>query len=173
VLNPDLRLSDDALGLLLAARNSKDGIVAPLVLNTDGSPADAARRLPTPLQVMTRQLMPWRRRSAIDYDWLAGMCVVINSAAFARVGGFDERYFMYCEDTDLCLRMQLAGWCLRYVPSVRLVHDARRASHRSLRYLLWHVASLLRLWTSAPYWSYLRQRRQLVTQRQTGPGPGA
>jgi hypothetical protein len=172
VLNPDVRFSDDALSLLLAARNSKDGIVAPLVLNADGSPADAARRLPTPLQIMMRRLMPWRRRIAIDYDWLAGMCLVTNSEAFGSVGGFDERYFLYCEDTDLCLRLQLAGWGLRHVPNVRVVHDARRASHRSLRYLLWHVASLMQLWTSAAYWSYLPARHRLAALRKTEAANG-
>jgi hypothetical protein len=171
VLNPDIRLSPNTLGMLLATRQAKDGLIAPQILNVDGSPADSARRLPTPLQVAKRRLM---RRGSRDpnFEWLAGMCLVLNSETFRSLGGFDQQYFMYCEDTDLCLRMQLAGWCLRYVPSVRLVHDARRASHRSLRHLLWHVASLLRLWTSAPFWSYLRRRRQLVTQRQTGPGPG-
>jgi hypothetical protein len=121
---------------------------------------------------MMRQLMPWRRRIAIDYDWLAGMCLVMNSEAFGSVGGFDERYFLYCEDTDLCLRLQLAGWRLRHVPNVRVVHDARRASHRALRPFLWHVTSLLRLWTSSPYWSYLRRRHRLAAQRQIGSAAG-
>ena len=172
VLNPDVRFSDDALSLLLAARNCKDGVIAPLVVNADGSAADAARRLPTPLQVTMRRLMPSRRRIAPDYDWLAGMCLVMSSVAFRSVGGFDERYFLYCEDTDLCLRLQLAGWGLRHVPQVLVTHDARRASHRSLRPFLWHVTSLIRLWTSLPYWAYLVRRRRLATQRQSGPAAG-
>jgi N-acetylglucosaminyl-diphospho-decaprenol L-rhamnosyltransferase len=172
VLNPDIRLPYDALGLLLATSKPHDGLIAPLIMNADGSPADAARRLPTPLQVATRRLMRHRAGPDPDYEWLAGMCLVLKSEAFKSLGGFDERYFMYCEDTDLCLRMQLAGWSLRHVTDVRLVHEARRASHNSLRHLLWHVGSLVRLWTSAPYWSYLRRRRSLVELRQTGLAPG-
>jgi hypothetical protein len=173
VLNPDIRLSSDALGLLLAARQAKDGLIAPQILNADSSPADSARRLPTPPQVTMRRLLTRRPRATGDYEWMAGMCLLLNSEAFRSMGGFDERYFMYCEDTDLCLRMQLAGWHLRLVPSVQVVHDARRASHRSARHFLWHTTSLIRLWTSAAYWSYLRRRHRLAGLRQTGPEDGA
>jgi N-acetylglucosaminyl-diphospho-decaprenol L-rhamnosyltransferase len=168
VLNPDLRLSNDALGLLLAAREPQDGLIAPLILNADSSPADAARRAPTPLQILARRLKRQPYGPEADFDWLAGMCLVLSSEAFRSLGGFDERYFMYCEDTDLCLRLQLAGWRLRHVSSVQLVHDARRDSHRSLRYLLWHLASLVQLWMSPSYRSYLRRRSELGALRQTG-----
>jgi GT2 family glycosyltransferase len=172
VLNPDIRLSYDVFAPLLAAREPHDGLIAPLILNADGTPADAARRLPTPQQVVGRRLRGRAPGPDPDFDWFAGMCLLLDSEAFRSLGGFDEQYFMYCEDTDLCLRMQLAGWRLRYLPDVRLVHDARRASHHSMRYLLWHVASLIRLWTSGPYWSYLRRRHQLSAVRQTGPAAG-
>jgi N-acetylglucosaminyl-diphospho-decaprenol L-rhamnosyltransferase len=172
VLNPDLRLSYDALGQMLQAGTPRDGLIAPLILNADGSAADSTRRLPTPLQVMKRRLFRQRRDPDPDFEWLAGMCLLINSEAFRSVGGFDQRFFMYCEDVDLSLRMQLAGWCLRHVPGIHLTHDARRASHRSLRHLLWHVASLMRLWTSATYWSYLPARHRLGALRQTGAAHG-
>ena len=168
VLNPDLRLSDDALGRLLAAREPQDGVIAPLIFNADGTPADAARRVPTPLQVAGRRLRRQPHGPDPDFDWLAGMCLLLNSEAFRSLGGFDERYHLYCEDTDLCLRMQLAGWRLRHVTGVKLVHDARRDSHRSMRYLGWHITSLLRLWTSRVFWSYLRKRAELGPMRQSG-----
>jgi N-acetylglucosaminyl-diphospho-decaprenol L-rhamnosyltransferase len=168
VLNPDIRLSSDALGQLLAAGGPRDGLIAPLIMDADGRAADSARRLPTPLQLMKRRLIPHQRGADPDFEWLAGMCLLLNSEAFRSLNGFDERFFMYCEDVDLCLRMQLAGRCLRHVPAVRPVHDARRASHRSPRYLLWHLASLMRLWTSATYWSYLPVRHRLAALRQTG-----
>jgi N-acetylglucosaminyl-diphospho-decaprenol L-rhamnosyltransferase len=173
VLNPDIRLSSDALGLLVAAGDPHDGLIAPQILNADGGVADAARRLPTPLQIAARRMMRRQQGPAADFEWVAGMCFLLSSEAFRSLGGFNERYFMYCEDTDLCLRLQLAGWSLRRVPDVRVAHDARRASRHSLRYLLWHVASLTRLWTSAPYWSYLRARERFAALRQTGPGAGA
>jgi len=168
VLNPDLRFSDDAFGRLLAAREAGDGLLAPLILNADGSPADAARRLPTPLQVAWRRLRRRPHGPDPDFDWLAGMCLLLNSEAFRSLGGFDERFHLYCEDTDLCLRMQLAGWRLRHLTGIRLVHDARRDSQRSLRYLGWHVASLARLWTSGAFWNYLLKRGELRPLRKSG-----
>src|SRR5258708_15501356 len=56
VLNPDLRLPADALGALIASHAATDGLLAPLILDTEGKPADAARRLPTPWQVAARRL---------------------------------------------------------------------------------------------------------------------
>jgi N-acetylglucosaminyl-diphospho-decaprenol L-rhamnosyltransferase len=170
VLNPDLRFPTDALGTLLAARTTIDGLLAPLILDTDGVPTDSARRLPTPWQVLARRLRLQRSGPDPDFDWLAGMCLLVNSEAFRSLGGFDERFFMYCEDTDLCLRLQRAGWRLRQLTRARVIHDARRQSHRSLRYLGWHVASLLRLWASRIFWSYLTQRRRLRSMRQVDPG---
>ncbi len=172
VLNPDLRLADDALEQLLAAREPRDGVLAPLILNADGTPADAARRVPDPLQVVVRRLRRQTRGSNPDFDWLAGMCLLLNAEAFHSLGGFDERFHLYCEDTDLCLRMQLAGWRLRHVPAVTVVHDARRDSRRSMRYLGWHAASLARLWTSNVFWSYLLRRSELAPLRQCGLSPG-
>jgi N-acetylglucosaminyl-diphospho-decaprenol L-rhamnosyltransferase len=171
VLNPDLRLCADSLGLLLAMREAKDGLIAPLILNADGSPADAARRVPTPLRLARRRLGGSSHGPDPDFDWLAGMCLLVNSEAFGALGGFDERFHLYCEDTDLCLRMQLAGWRVRQVTSVQLVHDARRDSHRSMRYLAWHITSLARLWTSRVFWRYLLKRRELSPMRQSGLSP--
>jgi len=168
VLNPDLRLQSDALGLLLAAAEPGDGLIAPVVLDADGTPADAARRLPTPAGVLMRRLHPRSNRADRDFDWLAGMCLLANAEALRSLGGFDARFYMYCEDIDLCLRMQLAGWRLRQVPGVSVVHDARRQSRRSARHLRWHAASLLRLWTSPVFWAYVRQRRELGPMRQVG-----
>jgi len=166
VLNPDLRLPDHALEAVLAAAEPGDGLLSPLILNADASLADAARRLPTPLQIVARRLRTRADGPDPDFDWLAGMCLLLNSDAFRSLGGFDQRYFMYCEDVDLCLRMQLGGWRLHHVKDVSVVHDARRDSHRSVQYLGWHVASLLRLWTSRAFWSYLLRGSGIGRSRQ-------
>jgi len=71
------------------------------------------------------------------------------------MGGFDERYFMYCEDVDLCLRLRLAGLRLVRAP-VSVVHAGRGASRRSAVHLAWHVRSLLRLWCSRSFWAACR-----------------
>lgn len=146
VLNPDLRIADDFLAPMLAAAGPQDVVLAPLVLDADGARADSARELPTPWRLVRRALGDRRPGADGRIDWLAGMCLLIRSEAFRALGGFDERYFMYCEDVDLCLRAQLGGGRLRRISSAAVVHRAQRASRRSWRHLRWHMQSLLRLW---------------------------
>jgi GT2 family glycosyltransferase len=89
------------------------------------------------------------------------MFLLARSKAFAAVGGFDERFFMYCEDADLSIRLQLAGWRVRQIPDASVVHAAQRASRGSTRHVLWHVSSLSRHWASAAFWRYLARRGTL------------
>ena len=65
---------------------------------------------------------------------------------------------MYCEDVDLCLRQQLAGWRLARADGAAVVHAARRASRRDPRHLFWHLSSLWRLWRSRT-WQAWRARQ--------------
>jgi N-acetylglucosaminyl-diphospho-decaprenol L-rhamnosyltransferase len=161
VLNPDLRLSADPFDPLLRAAAPGDVLLAPRIVEPDGSTADSLRRLPTPFSLAQR-LLGWREPvSERNFDWVAGMFLMLRSDAFRALGGFDERYFLYCEDTDLSMRIRLDGGGLKHVDSVCVMHDPQRQSHRSLRYLGWHVASLARLWTSARYWRYLARRRAM------------
>ncbi len=156
VLNPDLTLEGDPLSLLCAAALAPGvGLAAPIVMEACGRPADSARDLLTPFSVISRTL-PGRRQPSASPAWYAGMCMVLPASAWSLVGGFDERYRMYCEDFDLCARLRLAGLSLVQVPQARLLHAARRSSHRSLRPLSWHLASLWRVWRSSAYHNYRR-----------------
>lgn len=124
------------------------GAVAPLIVSPEGNLEDSARRFPT-LSSLARKLF----RSAVvpDYnptgdsfspDWVAGMFVVFRRDAFASAGGFDEAYFLYYEDVDLCARLRKLGWDIVVTTSARAVHDARRESHRNIKYLNWHLRSM-------------------------------
>jgi GT2 family glycosyltransferase len=61
-------------------------------------------------------------------DWLSGACVLARREALAAEGGFDERYFLYWEDADLCRRLRTRGYEVRYVPAASAVH---RVGHSS------------------------------------------
>lgn len=161
VLNPDLRLPVNPFPALaqVAAADTSLAALTPLVVSPQGHQEDHVRRNLTLASL-------WRRRrggeTAIDasrpsrrpmpFYWLAGMFLMLRSTAFRKIGGFDERLFLYCEDFDLCARLYLDGQALRVVESAQVVHDARRDSHRSMKHLRWHVASLLKVWTSAAFW---------------------
>ena len=156
VLNPDVSWEDAALweSLRKAAEAPDAGCVFPRLLNADGSVQDQVRAAVTPWALARRRLL---RQPDAHADWVSAAFWVLPIAVFRRLGGFDERYHMYCEDVDFCLRLQLHGWQLQGIEN-NVRHEARRASHSDPRHLVWHVASLLRLWCSDVLWRYVRQR---------------
>jgi GT2 family glycosyltransferase len=174
VLNPDISLRGDPFPPLIErVAHPSAGIVAPQVLQVDGAVADAARPLVTPREVLLRRLPArWRpRRSdwhARTPDWVAGMFMVFRSATYARLGGFDTRFFLYCEDVDICARARLHALRVEVVPAAKVTHDARRGSHRSLHLFRLHASSLLRLWRSPAYRNY----RRWLDVRDVAPGAG-
>jgi N-acetylglucosaminyl-diphospho-decaprenol L-rhamnosyltransferase len=154
VLNPDLRFPIDPFALLKAELdNARVGVVAPTIVKADGSVEDSARSLYTPFS-SAKGLSSEPRLQANNPAWLAGMFLLFRREAFTAVNGFDEKFFMYVEDVDICARLVLAGWALKYVNSVSVVHDARRANRKSLRHFLWHLTSAIRWWSSRTFWQY-------------------
>jgi GT2 family glycosyltransferase len=151
ILNPDARISAVDLDALLAPFAHADvGAVAPRVIDSAGALQDSARRFPT-IPGLLRRVLTSRREC--DYpavqeptpvDWVAGMFVVFRRQAWVSVGGFDERFFMYFEDVDLCRRLRRAGWTIIYQPVTSIVHDAQRASHRRADHRRWHLRSATR-----------------------------
>ena len=162
VINPDIRLAANTLATLLASASADPEVamVAPRIVDAGATEQDSGRALLTPGSLVTRVVLRLggKRGLGIDQasriDWLAGMFLIVRADAFAALGGFDERFFLYCEDMDLSLRLQLAGHTLLFDRSVTVVHDARRDSHRDRRHLRLHLASLARAWTTLAFWQY-------------------
>lgn len=150
-LNPDLRIVRDPFPALLAVANGQEfGALAPLVKNGAGGIEDSARRFPTIPRLMAKVLglSTGRQDHSLSQpapvDWVAGMFMLFESKTFARIGGFDECYFIYYEDADLCTRLWRQGLPVLIVPEAEVIHDAQRQSHSNLRYLKWHLASMAR-----------------------------
>ncbi|XAH22985.1 glycosyltransferase [Xylophilus sp. GW821-FHT01B05] len=156
VLNPDIRLPDPSLWPALCEAASLPGVgcAYPRLLDTDGTQQDSERAAVTPWALFRRRVL---RRADARVDWASAALWVLPSSVYRQLGGFDERYFMYCEDVDFCLRLQLGGWRLLHVPA-EAVHEAQRASHRQRSHLVWHLQSLWRLWTRPVLWRYLWTR---------------
>jgi N-acetylglucosaminyl-diphospho-decaprenol L-rhamnosyltransferase len=152
VLNPDTRITPGALDALLAVieERSEVGMVGPRLELDDGSFDHASRRsFPTPLGALghftglgrgarSPAALAQYRAPAVQagpVDAVNGAFMLIRRAALARVGGFDERYWMYMEDLDLCYRLAQAGWVTWYEPAVTVIHVKAGTSgqHRSLR----------------------------------------
>jgi N-acetylglucosaminyl-diphospho-decaprenol L-rhamnosyltransferase len=156
IANPDVRLVQDPFELLTPLTADRNiGVIAPMIMNRDHRKEDSARRLPTPIRLIKRIFSP-KKENRLDYcmdrtcypDWLAGIFMVFPRDVFEAINGFDERYFLYFEDVDLCCRLKLAGYKVVLEPSIAVVHEARRDSHHHLRYLLWHTFSGIRFFFS-------------------------
>lgn len=168
IVNPDISLTRNPFPALLKLLANGAGVAAPTVVEPDGRVADSARSLLTPWELIARRLPGYR--SPHSPAWLAGMFLVFRCDAFAAVDGFDERYFMYCEDFDICARLRLAGWPIAVAPDVSVIHSAQQLSHRAASYFNWHISSLLRTWTSPPLWRYRRLLAREAGLREAGLG---
>jgi N-acetylglucosaminyl-diphospho-decaprenol L-rhamnosyltransferase len=80
------------------------------------------RRLPGCRRWQERELDRTAYAQERSADWLVGAVLILRSEAIAAVGGFDERFFMYSEEADLCRRMRAGGWEVRHLPVMRILH---------------------------------------------------
>jgi N-acetylglucosaminyl-diphospho-decaprenol L-rhamnosyltransferase len=139
-INPDAMVEPGAIKTMLAAFDGRDdlGIIGPRIDDSDGTLYPSARTFPTvvdaaghaflglvkPDNRFTRnyRMLDWDHSAAADVDWVSGACLLIRRSCWDAIGGFDEGYFMYAEDVDLCWRARRAGWEVAYEPAARVVH---------------------------------------------------
>jgi len=178
LLNPDCRLEAGCVEPLLAdlADHPECGVVAPNVVNEDGSPQGNARGDPTLLTGVFGRSSALRRafpgapparsnvvlpsavggdRPSVTVDWVAGSCLLARREAFDAVGGLDGGYFLYWEDADFCRRVRGAGWTIRFRADTRVTHvGGRSASTSAARALREFHRSAYRYYTRhcAPSW---------------------
>jgi N-acetylglucosaminyl-diphospho-decaprenol L-rhamnosyltransferase len=163
ICNPDLVVDRDAIERLAAALETDPGaaVAGPMLEEPDGSVYPSGRSFPTLGEALGHGFVglfwrgnPWTRRyrllgddqhRARAADWVSGACFLVRHNAFDAVGGFDEAYFMYVEDVDLCWRLHRAGWGVLYDPAARVIHEQGRSTSRSpYRMLVAHHRSILR-----------------------------
>lgn len=148
LLNPDSEIERDPFGPLLAYLRSRDdaGIVAPKLLNDDGSLQLSCRRFPTfsvalfnryslltrlfPRNPFSRRylLTDWSHDAITEVDWVSGACLMVRRSLLEQIGLLDEGYFMYIEDVDLCQRVHRAGYKVVYFPEATVIHHIGRSS---------------------------------------------
>lgn len=152
VMNPDIRLFDNPFPALFeeAARLAA-AVVAPAVLNPARQIDDSIRRFPTPLTLAAKMLRLGDGRypfavndESFSADWVAGMFMLFRADDYRALGGFDENFFLYYEDVDICARLWKADKTVLACPKVQVEHDARRASRKNVRHMKWHLASMAR-----------------------------
>ena len=146
VLNPDTTVEPGALAALTEylEAHPTTACVGPALTYGDGTPQSSRRRFPTlqsavfdstwlyqfaPRGVLERYYgEDWPVGEIVEVDWLVGAALMLRAAAVRQVGGFDEGYFMYSEELDLCRRLKAAGWGIVHLPAARVTHFEGRSS---------------------------------------------
>lgn len=137
--NADVTITADVLNVLerKLTENTALGIVGPRLKSPNGSTQPSCRRFPTHLNLIwSRMWSPLRRRAPKEWsyvvsepqvfsfcDVVAGACIAVKRELWDDLGGMDESFFLFAEDTDFCRRAKTAGWLVAYEPSVSVQHD--------------------------------------------------
>jgi N-acetylglucosaminyl-diphospho-decaprenol L-rhamnosyltransferase len=163
VCNADVQVEAGAAAALLRRFDAEPDLAAlgPAIVDSHGTRYPSARRIASVTDAVGHGTLlrvwpgnPFTRRyrqldadpdRARDVDWVSGASVWLRRAALDEVGGWDERYFMYAEDVDLCWRLRLDGWRVSFEPAATVVHvqGASTARH-PYRMIVAHHRSLLR-----------------------------
>ena len=168
VLNPDVSIKQDIFSYLAKKLKSdkKTGVAAPLVRNVNGTTEDSIRKLPTPKRIFLKLLgnqgkweAPAMDEESFQPDWIAGMFMAFRSDVFKQIGGFNEKYFLYYEDVELCCRIWLNNMEVSVYPSICIIHDAQRKSRKNIKYLRWHLRSMWRFFDSSVYRKIKKYRK--------------
>lgn len=173
ILNPDARLMPDGLRAMMDAvthSGHRVGCVGPTTTDAAGVIYPSARSFPGVFTAMIHGILGsvWPgnpatnryhasneiRNETSEVDWVSGCCMVLPRQAWDEVGGFDERYFIYVEDMDLCFRLRKSGWRTLFELNATVVHVGGRSSrHRPLRSIYHHHVGAIRFyWRSAAAW---------------------
>jgi GT2 family glycosyltransferase len=160
LLNPDVEVVKGTFADLVAALDSRPdvGIASVIQRGSDGELQLSMRRFPSPGRDLGESLFAARwpffkslqelemRTQFYDYevsaDWLVGAFLCARAEAIASIGPMDERFFLYSEEIDWCLRAHQAGWDVRHLPAMTVTHHAGRRDRGDLMAQLAHSRSL-------------------------------
>lgn len=187
VLNPDLSWNGDVLAALEKYMDSHPdcGQVMPLIKYGDGTVQHLCKLLPTPADLILRRFVPvrsWQAKNAARYELhasgydremevpsLSGCFMFLRCDVLRRIGLFDERYFMYAEDLDLCRRIGEVSRTM-FWPGVEVVHGYAKESYHNRKLLKYHISSAVKYFNKWGWWldSERNRRNRKVLAEITG-----
>jgi GT2 family glycosyltransferase len=185
VLNPDVHFAPDILAIIYRFMNENlnIGLVMPRICYPDGSDQQLCKQIPAPIDLMSRRFggaigrsLFARRLSryelrhldmgiAREIPCLSGCFMFIRSATLREVGFFDERYFMYMEDVDLCRRIGAKNKTVFY-PEVAITHGYAKGSYRDPKLLKYHLQSAFRYFCK---WGWVYDSERSRLNEKTNP----
>jgi GT2 family glycosyltransferase len=180
-LNPDARLEAGALRALAAklGADPRLGAVAPELAYPDGrlqfawSPdrsvlGELVQKLRNRFEgaLWNHRALPAVWRALVGPGWYSAACLLVRRTAFEEVGGFDEGYFLYFEDADLCVRLRRAGWRLAQERAARAVHLCGASSGAGPTRAAYRDSQLRFYKAHRPRWEQRLVTRRAARRRQ-------
>jgi len=169
IVNPDIEINEDVFSAILSYMDGDKniGMVIPKIVDENGNLQAAYREYPTLFDMFVRMFCKpfFKKRQAahtlqhMDYSkpfavpFAQGCFLVVRTSLFKSEGGFDDRYFMYMEDADLCRRINQHSQVM-YYPGAAVVHAWEKGSHRNLKLLKIHILSMIRYFNKWG-WTYI------------------
>jgi len=176
VVNPDIRFNDKALKELISfmENNTHIGLLMPKICYPNGSLQHLCKLLPTPFNIFSRRFMPKAYVDKMNYTYtmqwtnydkvmpvpyLSGSFMLFRVSDLQQIGLFDERFFMYFEDTDITRRFyrENKAW---FYPHVTVIHEHNQESYRSLKMFWIHIQNMVRYFNKYG-WFFDKERRQI------------
>lgn len=175
VVNPDIRLNDFALAELieLMKKNDNIGLVMPKITYPNGKTQHLCKLLPTPFNIFARRFMPQSYVDKMNYSYtmqwtnynqlmqvpyLSGSFMLFRVNDLYNIGGFDERFFMYFEDTDITRRFYLQGKSWFY-PNVTIIHEHNQESYHSFKMFWVHIKNMARYFNKHGWFFDIERRK--------------
>lgn len=176
VLNPDIYWNDNVIEELQKFMDSNNdcGFVMPKIIYPNGETQYLCKLLPTPMDLIGRRFVPiksYQKKHDYNYElhWtgynkimevpsLSGCFMFMRCSVLKEIGGFDERYFMYAEDLDLCRRIGEVSKTMFY-SKVSVVHEYEKGSYKNKKLLEYHIKSIIKYFNKWG-WFYDRKRKE-------------
>jgi hypothetical protein len=181
VLNPDIIVEGDVSDRLLELmENNKDiGLIMPSIKYPDGQTQHLCKLLATPIDLIGRRFIPLRKwieernnkyellftgyNKTMQVPSLSGCFMLLRTDVLEKIGGFDERFFMYFEDFDLCRRIGQVSKTV-YYPEVSVIHNYEKGSYKISKLLFYHIHSAFKYFNK---WSWFFDKERRRINRET------
>ena len=181
VLNPDVTFDGKILSSLISFmdRNDSVGLVMPKVVYPDGTIQYLCKLLPTPFDLILRRFLPFKKykeyrnnlyelkfsgyNSIMDIPYLSGCFMFMRKSVLSKSGLFDDRFFMYLEDTDLSRRIHEISRTV-FFPEVSIIHAYEKGSYKNFKLLYYHVSSAVKYFNK---WGWLNDTKRTKINNDT------
>ncbi|MFL2553010.1 MAG: hypothetical protein ACJ0QV_05600, partial [Gammaproteobacteria bacterium] len=147
IINPDVSIENISFNKLINSISKEVKFVTPRATCRDSKLINNFRPFPSvfsPIRNLFVKDNNTYNEEEIVADWISGMFIVTESKVFRQLDGFDEGYFLYYEDVDLCRRLMSYNFKCKVINTEKVIHEGAHLSKKNIRYTLIHIKSMFR-----------------------------